>query len=94
MGMMDRIYDRPEAKDVNTKLGAMTGIGQCETAATMPYAEKEIRRASIAEQVVDRVKTARRNVENSYRLERFAELGDRHPEVLEMLEIARDFNLL
>lgn len=54
----------------------------------------ELKRSTIAQTVVDRVKSARRKQNEGYRLERFAELADKHPEILEMLEIARECNLL
>lgn len=92
MGMMDRIYGEEYS---NQK--AMSGMAGCVASAPMPSPNKdsdEPQRSSIADQVVSRVKSARKEEQNMYLLQRFAELGDRNPEVMEMLEIARDLNLV
>lgn len=85
MGMMQEIYG-----EINGNPATQASTGSVSMGLRAEKDAGECRRATIAETVVRRVKEARREQQTTYRLERFAELGDRHPEVLEMLEIGRD----
>ena len=49
---------------------------------------------SLREQIASRLVRAQQESFRAIRLQRFVDLADRNPEVLEMLELVRDLNLL
>ncbi len=84
-------FGKTQAGSLGT--GAVIGHSSIQEAIDQQMAN-QCGRQSLRESIVSRLMHARQESSRAVRLQRFADLADRNPEVLEMLELVRDLNLM